>query len=195
MAWSPCPWVALVALVVAPVALVGGLGAGTPPTIISVENGGPWGEWGEPEFCSKGSHATGFQLKVDPYKGFFGDDTALNGIRLLCSDGGGPTSAEGPRGTWSAPQSCGPAQRLVSFRLRVEAPRGPWDDTAANNLAVTCRDGQVLEGQGASAGAWGNWSLPCPPGEGVCGLRTRVEPPQRHGDSTALNSVDFFCCP
>ena len=31
---------------------------------ITVDNGGPWGEWGEVEFCPKGSFVTGFQLKV-----------------------------------------------------------------------------------------------------------------------------------
>ncbi|NWH49851.1 VMO1 protein, partial [Fregata magnificens] len=52
--------VALVALV----ALAQGWGGDALTKMISVDNGGPWGDWGEPEFCSKGSYATGFQLKV-----------------------------------------------------------------------------------------------------------------------------------
>ncbi|NXN74048.1 VMO1 protein, partial [Himantopus himantopus] len=55
-------------------------------------------------------------------------------------------------------------------------------------------DGTVLQGQGGPLGTWGNWSVPCPRGWGVCGLRTRLEPPQRRGDDTGLNSLDFFCC-
>ncbi|NXK15816.1 VMO1 protein, partial [Herpetotheres cachinnans] len=185
------PWVALVALL----ALVQGWGGDVPTKLISVENGGPWGDWGDIEFCPRGSYAIGFQLKVEAPRGFFGDDTGLNGIRLICNDNMGmATSSEGPRGTWSYLVSCSRGHRLTSFRLRVEAPRGLWDDTAANSLDATCSDGMLLEGMGGPAGVWGNWSIPCPPGWGVCGLRTRVEPPQRAGDDTGLNSAEFFCC-
>ena len=99
------------------------------------------------------------------------------------------------RGKWLSPLTCPQGRRLVSFRLRVEEPRGLWDDTAANNLDVACAGGTVLEGDGGRAGAWGNWSESCPLPQGVCGLQTRVEPPQRGGDDTGLNSVKFFCCP
>ncbi|NXA24666.1 VMO1 protein, partial [Ibidorhyncha struthersii] len=90
-------------------------------------------------------------------------------------------------GTWSSPRSCDRGERLVAFRLRVEAPRGLWDDTAANDMDVTCSDGTVLQGRGGPLGTWGNWSVPCPHGWGVCGLRTRLEPPQHRGDDTGLN--------
>ncbi|NXV96876.1 VMO1 protein, partial [Calonectris borealis] len=49
-------------------------------------------------------------------------------------------------------------------------------------------------GQGGPAGGWGNWSLPCPPAWGVCGLRTRLDPPRGAGDDTGLNGVEFYCC-
>ncbi|NWT49327.1 VMO1 protein, partial [Chroicocephalus maculipennis] len=98
-------------------------------------------------------------------------------------------------GAWSLPMTCDPGHHVVAFRLRVEPPRGLWDDTAANNMDVTCSDGSVLEGLGGLAGTWGNWSVPCPQGRGgVCGLRTRLEPPQRGGDDTGLNDLRLFCC-
>ncbi|XP_063177690.1 vitelline membrane outer layer protein 1 homolog [Chroicocephalus ridibundus] len=191
MASSLHPWVALVALV----APLWGWSGDATTTIISVDNGGPWGDWGDPEFCPKGTYATGFQLKVEPRKGFFGDDTGLNGVRLFCGMRGTVTvtSSEGPRGAWSVPMTCDPGHHVVAFRLRVEPPRGLWDDTAANNMDVTCSDGSVLEGLGGLAGTWGNWSVPCPQGL-VCGLRTRLEPPQRGGDDTGLNDLRLFCC-
>ncbi|NWQ72694.1 VMO1 protein, partial [Neopipo cinnamomea] len=97
-------------------------------------------------------------------------------------------------GEWSRPETCPPGQRLLSFRLRVEAPRGIWDDTAANAAAAVCSGGTLLEGTGGPRGSWGNWSLPCPGQGGVCGLRTRVEPPRRAADDTGLNDAELYCC-
>ncbi|XP_065514169.1 vitelline membrane outer layer protein 1 homolog [Caloenas nicobarica] len=192
------PRVALVALVAALVAPARGGGGDDVTTVtIAVDNGGPWGEWGDPEICPRGAFATGFQLKVEPPRGFFGDDSGLNGVRLLCGDTGTVTvtSSVGPRGAWSPPQRCPQGRPLVSFRLRVEPPRGLWDDTAANSLDVTCAGGAVLEGPGGPRGQWGNWSGHCPLGWGVCGLRSRLEPPQRGGDDTGMNGVEMLCCP
>ena len=97
-------------------------------------------------------------------------------------------------GQWLPAQGCPRSSRLVSFRLRVEPPRGLRDDTAANDASFVCSDGTVLEGGGGGRGLWGNWSDSCPPGLGVCGLRTRVEAPQRTQDDTGLNSAVLLCC-
>ncbi|NXX41537.1 VMO1 protein, partial [Tricholaema leucomelas] len=53
--------VLLVALEVAPAR---GWGKDEVVEVLSVANGGPWGEWGDPEFCPRGTYATGVQLKV-----------------------------------------------------------------------------------------------------------------------------------
>ncbi|NXM10078.1 VMO1 protein, partial [Ploceus nigricollis] len=34
------------------------------PGVLEVTNGGPWGQWGDIEFCPPGSFAVGVQLKV-----------------------------------------------------------------------------------------------------------------------------------
>uniref|UniRef100_A0A8C8AIW8 Vitelline membrane outer layer protein 1 homolog n=1 Tax=Otus sunia TaxID=257818 RepID=A0A8C8AIW8_9STRI len=99
------------------------------------------------------------------------------------------------RGKWLPALTCPLGSRLISFRLRVEEPRALWDDTAANNLDMACADGTVLEGNGGRAGTWGNWSEACGCSWGICGLKTRVETPQRLGDDTGLNSALFWCCP
>ncbi|NXY65515.1 VMO1 protein, partial [Callaeas wilsoni] len=53
--------VALVALVAPPAR---GWDRDAPTATLSVENGGHWGQWGDPEFCPGRSFASGFQMKV-----------------------------------------------------------------------------------------------------------------------------------
>ncbi|XP_077783165.1 vitelline membrane outer layer protein 1-like [Podarcis muralis] len=160
-------------------------------SVLMVSNGGQWGEWGKVEFCPKG-YAYGFSLKTTPYsQGLVVDDTSLNGIRLHCSGGGVVQSTVGPFGMWLERKKC-PKGYLVAFILNVEAPQGPADDTAANNIHFTCGDGTVLEGQSTEFGTYGDWSKRCPTGA-ICGIQTKVEG-ITSVDITGLNDVKFFCC-
>ncbi|XP_070605818.1 vitelline membrane outer layer protein 1-like [Erythrolamprus reginae] len=162
-------------------------------SMIYVDNGGAWGSWDELEYCNRG-FANGFSLKVEDHQGS-GDDTALNGIRLNCSDGVNIQSAVGPWGKWTEYKYCEQNQYLVSFSMRVEPAQGSGDDTAANNIKFTCSDGEVLKGKGRNWGYYDEWSSRCQsPSKGICGIRTKVEEEQGSGDDTALNDVQFYCC-
>ncbi|XP_004433250.1 PREDICTED: vitelline membrane outer layer protein 1 homolog [Ceratotherium simum simum] len=167
-------------------------------SVIKVTNGGPWGDWAQSEMCPVGFFASGFSLKVEPPQDLFGDNTALNGIRLHCKRGNskGNThvveSESGRWGAWSKPLWCPGGGFLVAFSLRVEAPQDLGDDTAANNVRFRCSKGAVLAGRGLAWGDYGAWSNACP--KGVCGLQTKIEPPRNILDDTALNDVRFFCC-
>ncbi|XP_075703418.1 vitelline membrane outer layer protein 1-like [Rhinoderma darwinii] len=148
---------------------------------IGIPNGGSWGEWGAVEWCPCGYHAKGFSLKVEE-KQNAEDDTALNGIRLLYKP---------VWGKWSPTLWC-PQGHLISFSMQVEPPRKGVDDTAANNLMFQCSDYHILLGNGQSWGHYGRWSGICI--NGICGMKTKIEPPQGSGDDTALNDVQFICC-
>ncbi|XP_053319895.1 vitelline membrane outer layer protein 1-like [Spea bombifrons] len=167
------------------------------PTVISVPNGSPWGSWGRVDRCPSGHVARGFSIKAEPIQGR-GDDTAVNGIQLRCVPRSGAfyevpiKSAEGKWGSWSSSLWC-PDGYLRSFSLKVEAPQGSGDDTAVNNIQFRCSNNNVLEGSGLPWGTYGPWSRSCQ--TGICGIRTKVEPPQGDGDDTALNDVEFYCCP
>ncbi|KAH0625146.1 hypothetical protein JD844_033298 [Phrynosoma platyrhinos] len=86
-----------------------------------------------------------------------------------------------------------PQGNLNAFTLNVEPPKGAGDDTAANNIQFSCTDGSKLKGEAKEWGKYGEWSKQCPAG-GICGIQTKVEPPQGIRDDTALNDVQFFCC-
>uniref|UniRef100_A0A8C4WUL5 Vitelline membrane outer layer protein 1 homolog n=1 Tax=Gopherus evgoodei TaxID=1825980 RepID=A0A8C4WUL5_9SAUR len=146
---------------------------------IDVSNGGMWGTWGEEQSCPGNSFAIGFSLKVELPQ-LAGDDTALNGIRLLCSD----------NIPWGG--KCPSGQRLTQFRLRVEPCQGLKDDTAANNIEFVCTGGAELKGDGRCWGKWGPQSRSCGP-RGISTIATKVEAPQGKGDDTALNDVYFKC--
>ncbi|XP_053321063.1 vitelline membrane outer layer protein 1 homolog [Spea bombifrons] len=165
--------------------------------VISVNNGGSWGEWGRIEWCPDGYVAKGFSMKVEKEQGD-GDDTAVNGIRLHCVPRSGInlevriTSSEGQWGRWTSTYWCDNSY-LVSFSLKVEEKLGSGDDTAVTNIMFRCMENLIIQGDGLPWGFHGSWSQSCE--KGICGILTKVEEPQGSGDDTALNDIQFFCCP
>ncbi|XP_062255348.1 vitelline membrane outer layer protein 1 homolog [Platichthys flesus] len=165
-------------------------------SVLTVTNGQRWGTWRGPEMCPDQYFAVGFSTRVEA-KQSGGDDTALNGIRLICTLYGHRThiveSHPGFWGEWSNPQYC-PGGVLTSFQLRVATLRGIFaDDTAVNNIKFRCSNGHELEGSGLDWGGYGRWSQDCGHG-GICGIETKMEARQGKGDDTALNDVRFICC-
>jgi len=63
--------------------------------VISVSNGHKFGDWGPWQYCPDDNSAIGFGLKIQSPQGENADDTALNAVRLKCSDGTFIYSKEG----------------------------------------------------------------------------------------------------
>ena len=91
-----------------------------------------WGDWGSWRYCYGGNYATAMRVKIQETSscdntgggGFAGtcDDTAMNAIRLTCSDGTELISKEGPWGTWS--NKVISADGIFGVTLRTEQDQG-----------------------------------------------------------------------
>ncbi|XP_066446197.1 vitelline membrane outer layer protein 1 homolog [Eleutherodactylus coqui] len=94
-----------------------------------------WGEWTPVTWCPKG-YPISFALKVEKPKGK-GDDTAVNNVKMLCSDGK-PIEACGNHwgeyGTMSGRCTHG----ICAVQTKVENPQVEGDDTALNDVKFEC---------------------------------------------------------
>ena len=130
------------------------------------------------------------QLKIESRQWWGGDDTALNAIRLYCSDGTLLTSCEGVWGKWRS--SVSSKNSIVGIQLRSEKWQRGGDDTAANGVRFKDCHGRIYK---PGDGYWGDWSkwVHCPNGTVITGFWTKVEARQGRGDDSALQTVRFYC--
>jgi hypothetical protein len=176
----------------------------SPAEVIKVDNGGKWGVWGDPYMCPEFTYVVGFTLRTEESQGG-GDDTALNNLELICSDGtrvrekesseGGPAHEWGE---WRHPDAACPAGRyMTGYKLKVEGRQEDGDDTAANSMLGICSDDSKIICSDSEDWGWGTWgsTASCPSGKRVCGAALKIEPYQADGgDDTAVNDVALYCC-
>nr|XP_005906157.1 PREDICTED: vitelline membrane outer layer protein 1 homolog [Bos mutus] len=97
---------------------------------------GRWGWWSEPLWCPVGGFLVAFSLRVEaPVT--FGDNTAANNVRFLCSDGTelqGPGLTWGDFGNWS--ELC--PKGICGLQTKIQQPQGLLDDTAINDALFFC---------------------------------------------------------
>lgn len=167
--------------------------------MVTISNG-HWGTWRQADMCLPGTYARAVAVRVESNRGS-GDDTALNGIALWCTDAEGKkgniaTSHVGYWGTWGdfTPSCSIQGDFIRAASLKLEGKRGSKDDTAANNIGVFCSNSPIHVAP-TNGGKWGVWSTTqsCPQNQFVCGIKTRIEGKQ-DGDDTTLNGVKFQCC-
>lgn len=159
---------------------------------------GSWGTWTPFVYCSPGSYAASYAMRVEGRQGS-GDDTALNTVQFECRDRANAlTNVVMPHpgywGSWGAFASCTGASRISGASMRVETSRGSGDDTGANDVRGVCSDRLAIHAPGGRT--WGTWNptRTCPVGTAVCGVSVRIEARQGTGDDTAMNGMQLECC-
>jgi hypothetical protein len=109
-------------------------------------NEGSWGDWGDRLMCDKDQYMYGAVAQVQPDKGEGKDDTAFNGIRILCTDRKGnlknSKAKEGMEGKFTEvnqdfeklrPQG----YKVVGGLVKVQRPQGEKvDDIALYGLEL-----------------------------------------------------------
>ena len=177
-----------------------------------------WGTWGSWSSCSNRGYVVAFHLLIKPYT-VLSDNSALNGIGLLCNDNTWKTSSVGQHGYWNIPLYCSAGKYIVGFRLNSQNGISNQelnyfkfnylysligrDNYGATDLQMVCNDGRVLSYSSrlslAYLGVWGNW-FNCSVGH-ICEIRALVDSSIVNSltffqklDYTGLNSVQFTCC-
>lgn len=160
-----------------------------------------WGDWTAEEICPPNSWVSAMNLKIEPEQGE-DDDTALNGIKLSCTNMDGLhtadiTSGEQRWGFYRGKKFC-ESGFASGFQLRSERDQKSGDDASAIDLMLLCThtDGTTSKIVGGEILTFGSYTQEqiCPPGTAICGIRTQIEKDQGSGDDSALNNVDFACC-
>ncbi|KAG2485110.1 hypothetical protein HYH03_016097 [Edaphochlamys debaryana] len=161
--------------------------------IYTVANGF-WGDWKGWQYCTSAitgqpSYITGLQLRIEPEQGG-GDDTALNGINVACSDDPSTSTTVlvegGIWGDWSGMAYCPYGSYAIGANFRLEGDQGGGDDTAGNSVQLYCSDGTILAPHNGYYGDWVRWKF-CNWGQFICGMQIRFE--CCGGDDTALNGL------
>lgn len=163
-----------------------------------------WGTWGAPQMCRDNQWVSGIELKIEGAQGqrFLrnDDDTALNGVELICLDGYNADRLKPYAGQWGEFRGAKYCHNGIAtgFELRSEPDQRGGDDVAAVDMAIICTnfDGNTEWKVGGDVLSYGHWTgaQNCPPRTAVCGINTQVEEPQGGGDDTSLNNVNVACC-
>lgn len=164
-----------------------------------------WGDWSSEIFCPDGSFVSSMNLKIENNQGGNGDDTALNGIQLFCTNLEGQetktlTTDDGPWGFFRGRTYCnygGYTGYVVGMQLKSDPNQGSKDDAGAVNLKLACLNYDTthtdIMGFDLPFGEWTYWQE-CPINTAVCGMKTQVETKQGGNDDTTLNNVNLACC-
>lgn len=158
---------------------------------------GLWGTWRPLVECPDGQFANRAQLRVESDQ-FDRDDSALNSVSFGCSGSSIElVSHEGWWGSWGEWKSCPAGSYITGARVRSEPDMHDGDDSAANDVELSCSDGKTNLAGFSNGGKWGEWSKwkSCKATDVVCGFKIRLEDKQPgDGDDSAMNGLQLACC-
>ena len=160
-----------------------------------------WGEWGEAQYCAAGAFARSVRVKIQASQGGGNnDDTGVNGIEFMCSDGCVISSAMGSQGEFAENKTCpGTNENGFVDKLDFKSSErhgdglGENDNTGVDGLRWCCTVGygwtQTL------AGYTGSWGSPvwCPSGQAIYGFQTKTQ--DEGPDAKGMTAAKFFCAP
>ena len=157
--------------------------------IHSVPTGNREGWWEGWATCPDGTFATQFRQRVEAPCGSC-DDTAMNAIKMTCSDSSEITSYEGRWGSWSANKGCPSGRYFDGYRIKSEGWNG--DNTGANAVEMYCGDERVNAG---NDGPWGSWSTKasCPQDYAICGFKIQFSHGSGYSDQ-GMSDMIVRCC-
>ena len=160
-----------------------------------------WGNWGEAQYCAAGAFARSVRVKVQPFQGDGeADDTGVNGIEFLCSDGCVMTSTMGSYGEFAANKTCpGTNENGFVDSLQFKSSEGfgsglgENDNTGIDGLRWCCSAGwgwtQTINGYKGSLGERAS----CPAGTAIYGFQAKLQ--DRGQDKKGMTDARFFCAP
>jgi len=175
------------------------------PIIIPVQEG-HWGKWEKPVVIPDGYFISGMQVRFESWN-HEQDDTALNGLKLLCTSLYNPDDVqtvvahEGFWGTWRKPVTVPNECYVIGLATRIESKQGSnGDDTALNGLKMLYRHRVTMQVNPLmlESGIWGQWAgeASVPEDSLMCGVQIRMEQPQAPGkDDTAMNGINILSRP
>ena len=183
--------------------LIAGKGYAQNEPSIEVEVGSaPFGKWHG--FCDVPAlyYIKGVRIRIEGNRGS-GDDTALNGLQLMCAQWGdwAPSPEklyrasvhDGFWGDWQSDRLLPDGCYLIGMKLRIEAPQGDGDDTGLNGIELIYRhqQGAGVAKMVAENGYWGDWGEEhsAPGGYYVSGVAAKMEDRVSGGDDTAMDGI------
>ncbi|XP_066475673.1 vitelline membrane outer layer protein 1-like [Tiliqua scincoides] len=98
-------------------------------------------------------------------------------------------------GRWGPAHFCSKGH-AVGFQIKALVKGvAPYKSafTLPPTFVAAANDNDVYYATGNTNGRFGQMSNHCTKGY-ICGIQTRVQPPQYLSDDTALNDVKMFCC-